>query len=193
MPRQPARRAVIDLGSGAMNLAVFGAGRDGLRNVYRRSTTLRLLAGMTAGDLRPDALGGALAGLRNVVDEARAHGTKELLLLATSAVRDASDRAERAERRVAERGVTLRVVDGGDEARMAARAVLHVQDGCVVDLGGSHLQLAEVTGRRVWRAAASVRVGSLRLLHAHPPGAGAAREVLSAMRRDVDSALAPIP
>jgi exopolyphosphatase/guanosine-5'-triphosphate,3'-diphosphate pyrophosphatase len=195
MPSQPARLAVIDLGSGTVNLAVFEAGRDGLRNVHRRSTTLRLLAGVTAGELRADALEGALAVLRGFVDEARAHGAEEPLLLATSAVRDASNRAELAERLLAERGVSLRVVDGGDEARMAARAVLHtlpLRDGCVVDLGGGSLQVAEVRGRRV-RRAASLPVGSLRLLLTHPTGAVPAPEVLSAMRREVDAALDAVP
>lgn len=198
--RNRARAAVVDIGSGTVNLAVFARRRDGLALVEEQGAPLRLLASLRDASLAPQALDAAVDTLTGFVARARAIGAEEIEIVGTSALRDPPHDSGEAPRDALDRrlreavGVGVRVIDGDKEALFAARAVLNtlpVVDAVVADLGGGSLQLAEIRERRV-RRVASLPVGALRLLLAHPLPDPPDADTLTAMRRAVDAALASV-
>jgi exopolyphosphatase/guanosine-5'-triphosphate,3'-diphosphate pyrophosphatase len=93
-------------------------------------------------------------------------------------------------------GVDLRILSGGEEARLGALAVMHtlpVTDGTAADLGGGSLQLTRLRRGRIVRAA-SLPLGTVyttrRFLREDPPGV---REV-RALRQEIrEQALGVLP
>lgn len=148
----PLRRiAVVDVGSNSLRLVVFerfGATLLPLLNEKVMCALGRGIAG--TGKLNPAGVELALANLQRFVALARALEADHLAIVATAAVREASDgRAFAAE---AERqcGVPMRIVEGGEEARLSAAGVLAgIRDahGVVGDLGGGSVELVRVDSR----------------------------------------------
>lgn len=193
---EPRRVAVIDIGSNSATLAVFAADDGGgLRALSQRSEPLRLLSHLDpAGSLSTRAADATILILRDFLRDAAALGVTTIHLVATSALRDASNREVLVERVRAELGLILHVIDGDAEGRYAALAAVHsvpLSDGFVIDLGGGSLQIAALAQRRVVRVA-SVPLGALRLALRYrgedPPDAA----MVNAMRREVRAQLATV-
>jgi exopolyphosphatase/guanosine-5'-triphosphate,3'-diphosphate pyrophosphatase len=86
------------------------------------------------------------------------------MAVATSAVRDASNRRVLLERLRREVGVTVQVLSGEEEARLGAQAALSslpFRNGVVADLGGGSLQLTQVRGGSILLAS-SFPLGAVR-------------------------------
>jgi exopolyphosphatase/guanosine-5'-triphosphate,3'-diphosphate pyrophosphatase len=86
-------------------------------------------------------------------------------VVATAAVRDASDGPEFCEDVRRETGLRIWVIDGEEEARLSAQGVLlgwPGSYGLVCDIGGSSMELAEISGGRVGRRVTS-QLGPLKL------------------------------
>jgi exopolyphosphatase/guanosine-5'-triphosphate,3'-diphosphate pyrophosphatase len=191
------RVGVIDIGSNSATLALFGLNhRGGLRAVAEHSQPLRLLTHLDdEGRLPPRGIAATVKLLREFLAEAHDRGVTTVHLIATSALRDAANRDEVVARVKAELGVTLRVIDGEEEGRSAARAAvqhLPIESGFVADLGGGSLQIVEIRDRRSARVE-SLPLGALRLARRYvtddPPDPAA----ITAMRRVVQEALAGVP
>jgi exopolyphosphatase/guanosine-5'-triphosphate,3'-diphosphate pyrophosphatase len=99
------------------------------------------------GRLNPEGIELAFANLQRFVALARALRVDHLAIIATAAVREASDGrafAAEAERRC---GVPMRIIEGGEEARLSAAGVLagiRDADGVASDLGGGSVELVRV-------------------------------------------------
>jgi exopolyphosphatase/guanosine-5'-triphosphate,3'-diphosphate pyrophosphatase len=99
---------------------------------------------------------------------ARALGAHRVRIVATSAVREASNRAEFVARLEAEAGEPVEVVSGEDEARLTLRGVASGLPGLgaafvLFDIGGGSTELVRArAGRAV--AAASLRLGVVALV-----------------------------
>jgi exopolyphosphatase/guanosine-5'-triphosphate,3'-diphosphate pyrophosphatase len=92
-------------------------------------------------------------------------GLSELTVVATAAVRDASDGREFRDEVLRETGLRIWVIDGEEEARLSAQGVLLGWPGAyglVCDIGGSSMELAEISGGRVGRRVTS-QLGPLKL------------------------------
>jgi exopolyphosphatase/guanosine-5'-triphosphate,3'-diphosphate pyrophosphatase len=153
-----ARIAVVDLGSNSLRLVVFERLGETLVPLLNEKVMCALGRGIaTSGTLSLDGVDLALANLQRFVALARALGVDHLAIIATAAVREARDgRAFAAE---AERqcGVPVRIIEGGEEARLSAAGVLAgIRDaaGVVADLGGGSVELVRVD------ASASVSIGA---------------------------------
>src|SRR5579863_3721952 len=142
------RIAVVDVGSNSLRLVVFerlGAALLPLLNEKVMCALGRAIA--TTGRLSPEGVELAFANLQRFVALARALGVDHLAIIATAAVREASDGREfaaEAERRC---GVPVRIVSGAEEARLSAAGVLagiRAADGVVGDLGGGSVELVRV-------------------------------------------------
>jgi exopolyphosphatase / guanosine-5'-triphosphate,3'-diphosphate pyrophosphatase len=166
----PGRIAVVDVGSNSLRLVVFERLGATLVPLLNEKVMCALGRGITAsGRLNRDGVELAYANLQRFVALARALGVDHLAIIATAAVRDASDgRAFAAE---AERqcGVPVRIIEGGEEARLSAAGVLagiREADGVVGDLGGGSVELVRVAsgaGEPHIGAAISLPLGPLRL------------------------------
>ncbi|HEX2152037.1 MAG TPA: Ppx/GppA family phosphatase [Stellaceae bacterium] len=163
------RIAVVDVGSNSLRLVVFDRLGTTLTAVLNEKVMCALGRGIArTGRLNPDGTEPALANLQRFVALADALGVDHLAIIATAAVREASDgRAFVAE---AERscGVPVRIVEGSEEARLSAAGVLagiRGAEGVVADLGGGSVELVPIdaAGATPIGAGISLPIGPLRL------------------------------
>jgi exopolyphosphatase/guanosine-5'-triphosphate,3'-diphosphate pyrophosphatase len=162
------RVAVVDIGSNSIRLVVF----DGLRRAPLPVFNERVLCGLgkgleDRGELNPEGVELALINLYRFSRLAEAMGTERVSLLATAAVREASNGREFVERVEADTGRKVTILNGEDEARLAALGVVcgaPGADGFMGDLGGGSLELVELDKGRVGRMA-TLPLGPLRLQH----------------------------
>jgi exopolyphosphatase/guanosine-5'-triphosphate,3'-diphosphate pyrophosphatase len=123
-------------------------------------------AGMAeTGHLSPEGRVRALSAMRRFRKLADSMGLSELTVVATAAVRDASDGAAFCEEVLRDTGLRIWVIDGEEEARLSAQGVLLGWPGAyglVCDIGGSSMELAEISGGRVGRRVSS-QLGPLKL------------------------------
>jgi len=158
--------AVIDVGSNSVRLVIYRVDGRALTPTHNEKVTAALGKRLLrTGRLSPEGAEKALKALvrfREVIDDL---GIGETYAVATAAVREAEDGPAFAERVKRETGITLRVLTGGDEARLSALGVLAGAPdaaGVVGDLGGSSLELVEVHKGNVGRGE-TFRLGHLAL------------------------------
>jgi exopolyphosphatase / guanosine-5'-triphosphate,3'-diphosphate pyrophosphatase len=139
---------VIDLGSNSLRLVVFERLGSALLPLFNEKVMCGLGRGLgSTGRLNSDAIDLALVNLRRFVAFARAIGVDHLAILATAAVRDASDGEAFAAEVERQCCVPVRIIDGAEEARLSAAGVLAGipnADGIVADLGGGSIELVRV-------------------------------------------------
>jgi exopolyphosphatase / guanosine-5'-triphosphate,3'-diphosphate pyrophosphatase len=160
------RIAVIDIGSNSLRLVVYDRiGRSPLA-LFNEKVLCGLGRGLgRSGRLNPDAIAPALANLQRFVALARAVGVTRLDIIATAAVRDASDGAQFVAEATRRCGVPINILDGGAEGRLSALGVvagIPQADGVVGDLGGGSVELIPVDLGQVGEGP-SLPLGPLRL------------------------------
>jgi len=191
------RIGIIDLGSNSLRLAVFDRHGAALFPLLNEKVMCGLARGLsTTGRLNREGKALALVNLRRFVALAQAIGVDEPAVLATAAVRDASDGRAFADKVARECNVPVAVIDGAEEARLSAAGVLAgipEADGIVGDLGGGSVELVRIgprvagiagDGARIHRGI-SLPLGPLRLAELD----GNAKAVAEA----IDRVLAPAP
>ena len=158
--------AVIDIGSNSLRLVIYDRVRRSPRTLFNEKVMCGLGRNLEAsGRLDPDGVALARTNLQRFVTLARDIAVRRLDVLATAAVRDASD--GRAFVSDIERRHRLRVqiLSGEQEGRLSAFGVLAgipAAGGIVGDLGGGSAELVPVAGGQVG-AAATLPIGPLRL------------------------------
>ena len=164
--RALARVGVVDVGSNSVRLVVFDGAARSPAYFYNEKIMCALGAGMAeTGHLSPDGRARALSAMRRFKKLADGMGLSELTVVATAAVRDASDGADFCDEVARETGLRIWVIDGAEEARLSAQGVLLGWPGAyglVCDIGGSSMELAEISGGRVGRRVTS-QLGPLKL------------------------------
>jgi exopolyphosphatase / guanosine-5'-triphosphate,3'-diphosphate pyrophosphatase len=144
----PRRIGVIDLGSNSLRLVVFERVGAALFPLLNEKVMCGLVRGIpSTGRLDRAGVTPALVNLRRFTALARAVGVEHLAVLATAAVRDASDGRAFADEVARDCGVTVKILEGQEEARLSAIGVLAgipEADGIVADLGGGSIELVEV-------------------------------------------------
>jgi len=146
------RVAAIDVGTNSVRLLVADGAPGGLTPVERHMRITRLGLGVDAtGHLDDGALERTLATLAEYAARARELGAERLRMAATSAVRDASDRARFFDGVREATGVEAEVLSGeaeGATAFQGATATLDVEAPVVVlDIGGGSTELILGTPR----------------------------------------------
>ncbi len=161
------RCAVVDLGSNSVRLVVFeGRGRNPVA-IFNEKAVLRLGRGMTAtGRLNEQGVEQAVRVMSRYAAVARAMGADPFAVLATAAVRDASNGAEFvAAMEAVLGGARVQVLSGAEEAALSAEGMLcgiPGADGLLADIGGGSLELVRL-GTGGVRHAATLRLGVIRL------------------------------
>jgi exopolyphosphatase/guanosine-5'-triphosphate,3'-diphosphate pyrophosphatase len=144
------RIGVIDLGSNSLRLVVFERLGGALFPLLNEKVMCALGRGITStGRLNQEGVTLALVNLRRFVALARALGIEHLAVLATAAVRDAIDGRSFAAEVEHHCHVPVKIVEGGEEARLSAAGVLAGipdADGVVCDLGGGSVELVRLGG-----------------------------------------------
>ena len=170
MPIAPdGRIAVIDVGSNSLRLAVFERLGAALLPLLNERVMCALGRGIAVtGRLNPQGVELAFANVERFTALARALAVDHLAIIATAAVRDASDGPDFAAEIEERCGAPVRVIDGGEEGRLSAAGVLAGipdADGIVGDLGGGSVELVRVNAqeRSAIGAGISLPLGPLRL------------------------------
>ncbi len=181
------RIAALDLGSNSFHLLVVDAHPDGTFDTLITDKEVLHLGEVVARDGRLGAadVTRAVETVRRFGTIARGAGACEIHACATSALREADNSAEVVDEIERETGITVRVIGGGEEARLifeAVRASVRIDrpPAVVVDLGGGSLEVA-VGDARGMRQSWSLKLGAARLtaqlVHNDPPTAGELRRV----------------
>ncbi len=185
----PWRCGVVDLGSNSVRLVVFeGHGRNP-QAIFNEKAVLGLGRGLqVTGRLNQDAIGPALTVLERYYAVAQAMHAAPLEVLATAAVRDASNGPEfvaALQQRMP--GVPVRILTGVEEAHFSADGVLlgfPGADGILGDLGGGSLEVVRLVNGKV-QESASLPIGTIRLADRSNSDIARARAVVEAELRQV--------
>ena len=161
------RVAIVDIGSNSIRLVVF----DGLKRAFLPVFNEKAICGLgrglgSSGHLSTKGVESALVNLVRFVAMARSMEVTELHMIATAAVREATngpDFVAEVEKRC---GYPIRILSGIEEARLAALGVLTGlpdADGVMGDLGGGSLELVMLDGGRLGESE-TLALGPLRLM-----------------------------
>ncbi|MEP1768644.1 MAG: Ppx/GppA family phosphatase [Sulfitobacter sp.] len=160
------RVGVVDVGSNSVRMVVFDGAARSPAYFYNEKIMCALGAGMAdTGHLSPDGRIRALSAMHRFAQLAKGMGLSELTAVATAAVRDASDGRDFCDQVYRETGIKIWIIDGDEEARLSAQGVLLGWPGAyglVCDIGGSSMELAEISGGRVGKRVTS-SLGPLKL------------------------------
>jgi exopolyphosphatase / guanosine-5'-triphosphate,3'-diphosphate pyrophosphatase len=183
--------AVVDIGTNSTRLLIAEPDGEGaLRELERRSEVTRLGEGVDrTGELAEEPQERVFAVLADYAAQIADHDVERTTAVMTSAVRDASNGAQFAERVRREHGVEGRTLSGDEEAELTFRGATAARpagDGrlLVVDIGGGSTELVIGDGDRV-ASHVSTQNGVVRHterhLHDDPP----TREQMDALARAV--------
>jgi exopolyphosphatase / guanosine-5'-triphosphate,3'-diphosphate pyrophosphatase len=141
------RFAVVDVGTNSVKFHVGQHGADGSwTTIVDRSEITRLGEGLDkSGKLEPEPMARTVDAIAGMAEEARKEGAAGIAAVGTAGMRIASNTAEMVEAVHARSGVTVEVIPGEEEARLAYRAAtaeLDVAGGtlAVFDTGGGSSQ-----------------------------------------------------
>jgi exopolyphosphatase/guanosine-5'-triphosphate,3'-diphosphate pyrophosphatase len=189
------RLAVIDLGSNSFRLVVFSHTDAWWKRTDEIYEPVRVGEHQgTGGPLQPEPMERALETIELFAHFCRATGIERVRPLATSAIREASNRKAfvRAARKRAE--LDVQVLSREEEARYGYLAVVNsttLTDGVALDIGGGSMQLTRVASRRAetaqsWRLGAVVT--SERFLAAERPKPKHVKALREHVREELSSA-----
>ncbi len=185
--------AVIDLGSNSvrMDIADIDENAAGYSFLERRRIMARLSEGMTAdGNLQPEAVDRVIDALKEFKEIIDSHGVKDVIAVATAAVRGAANRAGFIRRAADETGINIRVIKGEQEAEydfLGVISTLKIDDCVIVDTGGGSTEIILVSDREPL-ARTSVPVGAVNMTEQFL-FRGETPEALSAMNSYISSCL----
>jgi exopolyphosphatase / guanosine-5'-triphosphate,3'-diphosphate pyrophosphatase len=155
--RALSRVGVVDVGSNSVRMVVFDGAARSPAYFYNEKIMCGLGQGLAeTGRLNPQGRVRALAALRRFALLAEGMEISPLTVVATAAVREASDGRRSSAEVLRETGLKLWVIDGDEEARLSAQGVLlgwPDAKGIVCDIGGNSMELALIGNGKVGRGA----------------------------------------
>lgn len=179
-PKIPMRLGVIDVGANSVHLLVVQVWEDfTYTNIYQERAQVRLGASVfETGAIDPLTQSRTLAALRKFSISCRKEKVDVILVVGTSALREASNSDAFIERVLDETGLKVDVIPGREEARLTAIAATHslgMQTGrvLVMDVGGGTSEFAWMENDEPQKLL-SLHLGPLRILKEvglkDPPG-----------------------
>jgi exopolyphosphatase/guanosine-5'-triphosphate,3'-diphosphate pyrophosphatase len=191
---EPAKVAVIDLGSNSFRLVVFTytepdeTGRAWWRRTDEIHEAVRIAAGQQEdGTLADEPIERALETLELYAHFCRATGIEDIKPVATSAIRDAANQEAFLDAVRELTGLEVRVLSREEEARYGYLAAVNsttLADGVALDLGGGSMQLVRVESRHATDAR-SWPLGAVRMTERFLPGEKAKGKQIKALREHV--------
>lgn len=150
------RYGIIDVGSNSIRLVVFDGATRSPAYFFNEKVHCALGASLSVtGRLDKEGRRRALRAIKRFALLADGMQLSSLSAVATAAVREARDGAQFCEHVKFETGISIKVVSGEEEAKLAAQGVIlgwPEAEGIVCDLGGSSTELVEVSNRKIERA-----------------------------------------
>lgn len=169
------RLAAIDIGTNSIRCIVVEAGGSGgFRVLDDEKATVRLGEGLTAtGSIAPAAWERAREALLRMRKITEGLGCRDFVAVATSAVRKAANGPAFVAAMEAETGIAIRVIEGEEEAELAALSAHHHFDMAnarhgLVDIGGGSIEVVISTGQHI-EEIVSLDLGAVFLTEAFLP------------------------
>ena len=160
------RVGVIDIGTNSTRLLVAEESEGHLRTVATNLAITRLGEGIGSGGLLPSAVARTSEVVYSFLREARLLGAEPVVAVATSAVRDAANRADFLSLVYGDTGLKIRVLSGAEEANYSYQGVMsglsvEQRSTAVLDIGGGSTELCWIESNEL--CAVSVNIGAVRL------------------------------
>ena len=187
------RVAGIDCGTNSIRLLIADVSEGNFRELYRTMEIVRLGQGVDKNKkFDPAAIERTLKAVALFSEEIARRGVTAVRFCATSATRDAENRALFIDGVREILGVEPEVISGEEEARLSfagAISEMHPSDApfLVVDIGGGSTEF--VFGDSEVRAAKSVDIGCVRMSERHFRSAPVSEEVITSAIADIDRAI----
>ncbi|WP_438482889.1 Ppx/GppA phosphatase family protein [Oleiharenicola lentus] len=163
--------AIIDIGSNSIKVLVAARDEaDIVQGLKTKTIDARISAGISKSEprLTEEGMARGLAAIQELLADAKPFAPSKIVLVATSAVRDARNGAEFRERVRTATGHEIRILTGDEEANLIGRgltcdpALLSLRDFYVFDLGGGSLECLLFNERAIAQAI-SLQLGCVRL------------------------------
>ena len=188
------RVAAIDCGTNSIRLLIADVESNKLREVVRDMEVVRLGQGVDkTGEFHPDAIARTLEAVDKYAAEIARRGVEKIRFCATSATRDATNRALFIDGVRERLGIDVEVITGIEEAELSFIGAIQELDPksgpfLVVDIGGGSTEF--VFGNTTVEAAKSVNIGCVRMSERHFASDPATPEQIEAARADIQAAIA---
>lgn len=171
------KAAAIDIGTNSMRLLLCELKDGKILNKSKELVTTRIGHDVSkSGMLNEEAMRRNLDVLKHFAGKAKAFGAEDIVVIATSAVRDAKNREEFLKRSKEEAFVDIKVIAGSEEAELGMLGVMsefqkqsdHV---LVIDIGGGSTELVLADTTTIYYAV-SLNAGAVRMtesfIHSNP-------------------------
>ncbi|MDO5659240.1 MAG: Ppx/GppA family phosphatase [Paracoccus sp. (in: a-proteobacteria)] len=183
--RALSRVGVVDVGSNSIRLVVFDGAARSPAYFYNEKVMAGLGKDMArTGQLNAQGAVRGLAALKRFAALAQGMRVRPMTVVATAAMREASDGPAFQARVEKETGLKVNVIDGEEEARLSAQGVLlgwPDARGLVCDIGGNSMELAELDGKGGIGRRATSQLGPFRLQLVEGGQKGLARYIKTVM------------
>ena len=188
------RVAAIDCGTNSIRLLIADISEGNFREVHREMEIVRLGQGVDKNKaFDPAAIERTLNATKGFAEVVAAKGVTKIRFCATSATRDATNRALFIDGVREILGIEPEVIPGEEEASLSfigATKELHATGApfLVVDIGGGSTEF--VFGSQSVEFAKSVNIGCVRMSERHLSEQPPSREALDTAIADIDAAIA---
>ncbi len=166
--------AIIDLGTNTCNLLIASHHSSGYSILYQGKEAVKLgKGGIDKRTITPDATRRAIASLQKHQQTMLAYGVQNIIAIATSAVRDASNQDEFQQQIKHHTGIDLTVISGEKEAELIFKGVLLAfgrpeDNSLILDIGGGSNEFILCrNGQPIWKE--SFPLGMARVVEQMPP------------------------
>ncbi|MBD3927213.1 Ppx/GppA family phosphatase [Nocardioides cavernae] len=194
----PRRFAVLDVGTNSVKFARGRRDEGGTPRIEEETAVVtRLGEGLVAaGGLTPASMSRTVDAIGDLVDDARRDGPLDIVAVGTAGIRQAPNRDELLAAVLSRCGVTVEVISGRDEARlayMAAVSTLPLSGDrlLVFDSGGGSSQFTSGSVDRI-EEQFSVDVGAVRFAERFGLAAAVPRETVDAALDAIAAELAEL-
>jgi len=159
--------AIIDIGSNSARMAIFEkTSHLGFHLLYESKSKVRISESTYEhqGYLQQKPMERALCALKDFLWIAKLHKARKILCVATSAVRDAPNKADflKLAKKI---GLKIKVITGEQEAYFGALSALNLlpyHEGLTIDIGGGSTECALIENSKVVDKI-SLNIGTIRL------------------------------
>ena len=195
--------AAIDIGTNTLRLLIAEAvSPDDFTILHEEQEITRLGEGLIPARLLQDGpRRRSVAVLRRFAEAVSRFKAQEVAAVATSAVREAKNREDLVTEVARETGLTLRIINGREEARLTLLGVRHglrlgTGRALVMDVGGGSTEFVLADGEAI-EATISTGLGVVKLTEQHllsdPPTLGELRELERAVGKRIDRLRLELP
>ena len=187
------RVGVVDCGTNSIRLLIADIEGNNFREVTRQMQVVRLGQGVDeTNQFHPDAISRTFAAVDLYAGEIARRGVEKLRFCATSATRDALNRAIFVDGVKERLGIEPEVISGEEEARLSfagATREFNKADApfLVVDIGGGSTEF--VLGSDSVDSAISVNIGCVRMTERHFQSDPPTHDEIAIARRDIQNAI----